>query len=76
MLKLNLPPDLEKRLDAFVQKSKVSKQFVIHEAIFEQLEDEYWAREAEIAYKEYLADGKKAIPLEQIQAELGLENED
>ena len=41
-------------------------------ARLELLEDRYWADEGRKALREFRKSGKKAVPLEQLKAELGL----
>lgn len=40
--------------------------------LLEELEDRYWAREAEKALEEFKKSGEKAIPWEEVKASLGL----
>jgi RHH-type transcriptional regulator, rel operon repressor / antitoxin RelB len=72
MLALRLPADLEARLTALAEKTGRTKSFYARAAIeeyIEDLEDYFLAEERMKNFKP-----EDAIPLEQIMAELGLED--
>lgn len=72
MLTIRLPQEMENRLDALAAATKRPKSFYVREALelfLEDLEDAYLA---ETAYENFLKSGKKSIPLEQVERNLGL----
>lgn len=73
MLALRLPEEIETRLDALAKATGRTKSFYAKEAItihLEDLEDTYLA---EAALERFRASKKKAIPLEEVMREYGLE---
>ena len=74
MLALRLPEEIEARLDALAKSTGRTKSYYARKAILtylEDLEDTYLAEEA---YRKFLASGEKAIPLEEIEKRLGLDD--
>ncbi|ELZ6693822.1 hypothetical protein UXW71_000455 [Campylobacter jejuni] len=74
MLSLNIELSSEKE-QAFLNIAKernTSKEEIIQALIMEFLEDLEDAKIGEVAYKEYLASGKKSISADQLFKELGL----
>ena len=72
MLAIRLPTDLEARLTALAEKTGRTKSFYARAAIaeyIEDLEDYYLAEEVMKTFRP-----EDAIPLEQVMAELGLED--
>ncbi|MDB5551546.1 MAG: TraY protein [Rhizobium sp.] len=74
MIALNLPPELEKRLDAIEKATGRSKNSVLEEAIAEyvgDIEDLYLAEQESVAIKE----GRSTTrPLVDIMKQYGLDN--
>ncbi|EHN6902665.1 hypothetical protein KJK83_001366 [Campylobacter jejuni] len=74
MLSLNIELSSEKE-QAFLNIAKernTSKEEIIQALIMEFLEDLEDAKIGEVAYKEYLASGKKNISADELFKELGL----
>jgi RHH-type transcriptional regulator, rel operon repressor / antitoxin RelB len=74
MIALNLPPELEKRLDAIVKATGRSKNSVLEEAVAEyvgDIEDLYLAEQESVAIKEGRSTTK---PLADIMKQYGLDN--
>ncbi|EDO8527739.1 hypothetical protein GXA84_02475 [Campylobacter jejuni] len=74
MLSLNIELSSEKE-QAFLNIAKernTSKEEIIQALIIEFLEDLEDAKIGEVAYKEYLANGKKSISADELFKELGL----
>ncbi|EAK0482375.1 TPA: DUF6290 family protein [Campylobacter jejuni] len=74
MLNLNIELSSEKE-QAFLNIAKernTSKEEIIQALIMEFLEDLEDAKIGEVAYKEYLANGKKSISADELFKELGL----
>ncbi|MGQ2506583.1 DUF6290 family protein [Campylobacter jejuni] len=74
MLSLNIELSSEKE-QAFLNIAKernTSKEEIIQALIMEFLEDLEDAKIGEVAYKEYLANGKKSISADELFKELGL----
>ncbi len=57
---------------SYAKFHSISMAEAFKRALFERIEDEYDIRVGEEAYQEYLADGKKSYPIEQLWEELGL----
>jgi RHH-type rel operon transcriptional repressor/antitoxin RelB len=75
MLAIRLPPEIEKRLERLAKKTGRTKTFYAREAILNHLEDLEDAYIAEKALDEFYKSGEKAIPIEQVIEELGLEKD-
>ena len=73
MLTVRLPTDMEQRLNMLAAATKRPKSFYIREALERSLEDIEDAYLAESAYERFKASGEKAIPLEEVMKEHGLE---
>lgn len=73
MLALRLPEEIEIRLDTLAKATGRTKSFYAKEAILTHLEDLEDAYMAETAYMRFKASGEKAIPLEDVMKEYGLE---
>ncbi|EAK3632966.1 hypothetical protein BHV06_00945 [Campylobacter jejuni] len=74
MLSLNIELSSEKE-QAFLNIAKernTSKEEIIQALIMEFLEDLEDAKIGEVAYKDYLASGKKSISADELFKELGL----
>lgn len=68
MLSIRLPPDVERRLDDLARQTGRTKSFYAREAILrhlEEMEDRYVALER-------LENREPAVPLEELERELGL----
>lgn len=68
MLAVRIPPEIESRLDALAKKTGRTKTFYVREALCEyltDLEDHYLAEER-------LKTGRTAIPLDEVERNLGL----
>jgi RHH-type rel operon transcriptional repressor/antitoxin RelB len=69
---VRLPVSLSQRLGLLSKATKRTKSHFIREALertLEELEDAYLA---ETAYEEFLKNGEKSIPLEDLERDLGL----
>lgn len=73
MLALRLPEDIEMRLDTLAKATGRTKSFYAREAILIHLKDLEDAYLAETAYLRFKASGEKALPLEDVMKEYGLE---
>lgn len=73
MLALRLPEEIESRLDALAKATGRTKSYYAKEAILTHLEDLEDAYLAEEAYLRFKASGEKAIPLEDVMKEYGLD---
>ena len=74
MLTVRLPEDLEQRLNVLATATQRPKSFYLREALERSLEDMEDAYLAETAYERFKASGEKAIPLEEVMREHGLES--
>jgi RHH-type transcriptional regulator, rel operon repressor / antitoxin RelB len=73
-LSIRLPPDIEDRLDSLAAKTGRSKTFYVTEAIREHLadiEDVYLAEQRLIDIQQ---DRSKAIPIEELMKQHGMED--
>lgn len=73
MLALRLPEEIEIRLDALAKATGRTKSFYAKEAIMTHLEDLEDIYLAESALERFRASGEKAVPLEDVMREYGLE---
>ena len=65
--------DEEKALaDSYARMHNVSLGEAFKKALFEKIEEEYDLSIAEEAYSEYIKDGKKSRPIEELWEELDL----
>ena len=74
MLTIELPTELENRLDALAQATGRSKSDYITEAILEYLEDLADLHLAEQRLREIQNGKSKTVPLEEILKRYGMEN--
>lgn len=74
MLTVRLPSDIEERLNALAKATHRPKSFYVREALERALEDIEDIYLAETAYEAFLKSGKPAIPLEDVERRLGLED--
>lgn len=74
MLTVRLPDDIESRLNTLADVTKRPKSFYVREALERSLEDIEDVYLAEAALEKFHASGEKAIPLEELERRLGLED--
>ena len=74
MLTIRLPEEMEARLNVLADATKRSKSFHVREALERSLADIEDVYLADAAYERFLASGEKAIPLEEVMREYGLED--
>ena len=74
MLAIRLPEDLEARLNKLAKETGRSKSWIAREAIKERIADLEAFAEAEKRMAERRAGRTKAVSLEELMAEYGLEN--
>lgn len=74
MLAVRLPEDLEARLNKLAKETGRSKSWIAREAIKERIADLEDLAEAEKRMAERRAGRTKAVSLEELMAEYGLEN--
>lgn len=74
MLTIELPTELENRLDALAQATGRSKSDYVTEAILEYLEDLADLHLAEQRLREIQNGKSKTVPLEEILKRYGMEN--
>jgi RHH-type rel operon transcriptional repressor/antitoxin RelB len=73
MLTVRLPAEMEQRLNILSAATQRPKSFYIREALERSLEDIEDAFLAESAYERFKASGEKAVSLEEVMREHGLE---
>ena len=73
MLTIRLPAAMEKRLAILADATKRPKSFYVREALERAIDDIEDAYLAEAAYERFLASGEKAIPLDEVAKEYGLD---
>jgi len=69
---VRLPEDLSQRLAVLTKATKRTKSYFIREALERTLEDLEDVYLAETAYEDFLKSGEKAIPLEDVERDIGL----
>ena len=69
---VRLPEVLSQRLGVLTKATKRTKSYFIREALERTLEDLEDAYLAETAYEDFIKSGEKAIPLEDVERDLGL----
>jgi len=74
MLTIRLPDELEMRLNHLAKETKRPKSFYVREALERSLDDMEDAYLADAAYERFLSSGEKAVPLEEVLKEYGLED--
>lgn len=74
MLTVRLSKELESRLDLLARATHRPKSFYIREALNRSIEDMEDVYLAESALEEFRASGEKAIPLEEVMKEYGMES--
>lgn len=73
MLCLELPEQLEQRLDVLAKATGRTKTDHVREAILAHLEDLEDGYTTEVAYSQFKASGEKGIPLEELMKEYDIE---
>lgn len=74
MLSVRLSESLEKRLNHLAKATKRPKSYYVREALERSIADIEDAYLAETAYEEFLKSGEKAVPIEDAERSLGLED--
>lgn len=72
MLTVRLPSDIEERLNALAKATRRPKSFYVREALVRALEDLEDVYLAETAYESFRKSRKPAIPLKEVERDLGL----
>ena len=73
MLTIRLSAEMEQRLTVLANATKRPKSFYVREALERSLDDIEDAYLAETAYERFKASGTKAVPLEEVMQDHGLE---
>ncbi|MDL2275785.1 DUF6290 family protein [Desulfosarcina sp. OttesenSCG-928-G10] len=73
MLTIHLPAEIETRLTILAKATSRPKSFYVREALERSLDDIEDVYLAEAALERFRASGEKAIPLEAVMKEYGLE---
>jgi RHH-type rel operon transcriptional repressor/antitoxin RelB len=74
MLTIRLPEEMENRLTVLADLTRRSKSFYVREALERSLADIEDVYLADAAYERFLASGDKAVPLEEVMKEHGLDS--
>ena len=74
MLAIRLPPEIEARLENLAKNTGRTKTYYAREAILEYLEDMEDLYEAEQRVADIRAGRSKAIPLEEVMKQYGMED--
>lgn len=69
---IRLTDEERKLADSYAKLHSISIGEAFKKALFEKIEDEYDITVADEAYEEYLKDGKKSRPIEELWKELDL----
>jgi len=69
---LRLTEDERLLAESYAKLHSISVGEAFKRALFEQIEDEFDVTVAEEAYKEYVADGKKSRPVDELWKELDI----
>ena len=72
MLAVQLPPDIETRLDALAKRTGHAKSFFVREAILEHLDDLEDLYLAEQRLEDIRAGRSRTLTLEEVERDLGL----
>lgn len=72
MLTIRLPAEMETRLNILADATNRPKSFYVREALERSLEDIEDIYLADAAYERFIASGKKAAPLAEVEKRLGL----
>ncbi len=74
MLSIRLSDEIENRLRVLSETTKRPKSFYVREALERSLDGIEDAYLAESEYEKFLKSGEKAIPIDEVEAKLGLED--
>lgn len=69
---IRLTEEERKLADSYSKMHSMSLAEAFKSALFEKIEDEYDLKVAEEAYKEYVADGCKSRPIDELWKELDI----
>ena len=69
---IRLTAEEKKLADSYAKLHAISLGEAFKRALFEKIEDEYDIAVADEAYNEYLKDGKKSRPIEELWKELDI----
>ena len=69
---IRLSPEERELANKYANLHAISLSEAFKKALFEKIEDEYDISIADSAYKEYIADGKKSRPIEELWEELDI----
>lgn len=72
MLTINIPSNLENRIDLLAREKGQTKDYLICHILDTYFQDRAESQLADEAYAEYLANGKKTISLAEMEQKLGL----
>ena len=73
MLAVRLPKEIDDRLSRLARETGRTKSYYVREALLRYLDDLEDAYLAEAAYEHFLASKEEAIPIEEVERNLGLE---
>jgi RHH-type transcriptional regulator, rel operon repressor / antitoxin RelB len=74
MLAIRLPPEIEKQLERLAKRTGRTKTFYAREAILNYIEDLEDGFTADARWNSFVKSGDKAIPMQEIMREYGLED--
>jgi RHH-type rel operon transcriptional repressor/antitoxin RelB len=74
MLAVRLPKEIDERLARLARETGRTKSYYVREALLRYLDDLEDAYLAEAAYERFLASKEEAIPLDDLEKRLGLED--
>ena len=74
MLAVRLPKEIDDRLTRLAKETGRTKSYYVREALLRYLDDLEDAYLAEAAYERFLASKEEAIPIEEVERNLGLED--
>ncbi len=72
MITIRLSEEMETRLNVLANTTNRPKSFYVREALERSLEDMEDVYLADAAYERFIASGKKATPLAEVERRLGL----
>ena len=74
MLAVRLPKEIEERLARLARETGRTKSYYVREALLRYLDDLEDAYLAEAAYERFITSKEEAIPVEEVERNLGLED--
>ena len=74
MLAVRLPKEIDERLARLARETGRTKSYYVRKALLRYLDDLEDAYLAEAAYERFLASKEEAIPLDDLEKRLGLED--